>query len=114
MHSTVSLAVAAARGLNGMHHDYSALVAALSARIKSIRQARGLTQMNMVQLYGYHQSDWQGIETGRRMSLRILARVANSFDMTVAELFDGIERQDGSGYGSRGFTPPPGTELDEE
>ena len=96
-----------------MHYDYALFSAAISERIRNIRKARGLTQNNMVQLYGYHLAEWQGIEKGRRMSLRILVRVANSFEIPVSELTAGIEWQDGPGEGSRGFTPPPGSHLEE-
>ncbi len=96
-----------------MHYDYALFAAAMSARIKSIRLARGLTQNNMVQHHGYYLADWQGIENGRRMSLRLLLRVANTFEMPLVELLEGIEWQDGPGPGSRGFTPPPGSKLDE-
>ena len=66
-----------------------------------------------MQLYGYHSAEWHGIETGKRMSLRILIRVANTFDVTVAELVDGIEKEDGPGEGSRGYRLPPGSEPGE-
>ena len=96
-----------------MHYDYPAFVAALASRIKSIRQARGLTQTDMVRQYGYHLSHWGDLEAGRRMSLPTLLRIANSVDMTLQELLEGIERLDGLGYGSKGFTPPPGSDLSE-
>ena len=96
-----------------MHYDYDSLVAALGLRIKALRQERGLSQMNMVQQYGYHLSIWQSIEGGRRMSLRILTRVANTFDISLVDLLKEAERLDGPGYGSKGFTPPPGSDLGE-
>ena len=96
-----------------MHYGHADFVATLAAHIKQLRKERALSVTNMVQLYGYHASHWQKIEAGERMSLPTLLRVANTFDLTLAELLGGIGRQDGPGYGSKGFTPPPGSDLGE-
>ena len=75
-----------------MHYEYDGVVIALAERIKGLRKARNWSQLKMVREYGYNLSHWQGIEKGRRMSLRTLVRVANTFGMTLNELVEGIEQ----------------------
>lgn len=37
------------------------------------------------------------------MSLKTMLRIANTFDLTVEELLQGIKRRKGSGFGSHGY-----------
>jgi transcriptional regulator with XRE-family HTH domain len=73
-----------------MHYDYEEFRQALATRIRALRKAKGWTQMQMTTDFGYHVSFWQSIEAGRKMSLQTLLRVANTFDLTVEELLQGI------------------------
>ncbi len=57
----------------------------------------------MVRDFGYHLSHWQNIESGRKMSLETMLRVANTFDIDLDELLVSIERRKGIGFGSRGY-----------
>ena len=59
--------------------------------------------MQMTTDFGYHVSFWQSIEVGRKMSLQTMVRVANTFDLTVDELRQGIKRRKGPGFGSHGY-----------
>jgi transcriptional regulator with XRE-family HTH domain len=86
-----------------MHYDYEEFREALAARIKALRKAKGWSQMQMTTDFGYHVSFWQSIEAGRKMSLQTLLRVANTFDLTVEELLQGIKRRKGAGFGSHGY-----------
>ena len=86
-----------------MHYDYEEFRQALATRIKALREAKGWTQMRMSAEFGYQLSFWQSIETGRKMSLRTMLRVANTFDMTLEELLQGIKRRKGLGFGSKGY-----------
>lgn len=78
-------------------------VAYLATRIKALRQERGWTQIQMVKEFGYHLSHWQNIESGRKMSLETMLRVANTFDISLEELIAGIKRHKGSGFGCKDF-----------
>ncbi len=62
-----------------MHYDCEHFVAALANRIKELRMQRGWAQMQMVRDFGYYLSHWQNIESGRKMSLETMLRVANTF-----------------------------------
>ena len=95
-----------------MHYEYEGVVVALAVRIKALRKARKWSQLTMVREYGYNLSYWQGIEKGRRMSLRTLVRVANTFGMTLSELVEGVEQSEDSAHGFDGEVLP-GPDLGE-
>jgi DNA-binding XRE family transcriptional regulator len=86
-----------------MHYDRDDFIAVLGTRIKAMRKERGWTQMQMAQDFGYFLSHWQNIESGRKMSLGTMLRVANTFELTLEELLYGIKRRTGAGFGSKGF-----------
>jgi len=90
-----------------MHYDRDEFIAALGARIKALRKERGWTQIQMTRDFGYYLSHWQNIETGRKMSLETMLRVANTFDVTLDELLYGIKRRMGAGFGSKGYHLQP-------
>jgi transcriptional regulator with XRE-family HTH domain len=94
-----------------MHYDDDEFKTALGTRIKALRKERGWTQMQMTRDFGYYLSHWQNIETGRKMSLETMLRVANTFDVTLDELLQGIRRRMGAGFGSKGYhlLPTPNT-----
>lgn len=86
-----------------MHYDCDEFISALAARIKELRIERGWTQMQMVRDFGYYLSHWQNIESGRKMSLETMLRVANTFDLSLEQLIGSIKRHKGIGFGSRGY-----------
>lgn len=86
-----------------MHYEYEEFIAVLATRIKELRQERGWTQMQMMRDFGYHLSHWQNIESGRKMSLETMLRVANTFDISLDELIAGAKRRKGIGFGSKGY-----------
>jgi transcriptional regulator with XRE-family HTH domain len=86
-----------------MHYEHDEFVAALAKRIKDLRVERGWTQMQMMRDFGYYLSHWQNIESGRKMSLETMLRVANTFDLTLKDFLQGIKRRKGPGFGSIGF-----------
>ena len=88
-----------------MHYDYEEFRQALAARIKALRKAKGWTQMQMTTDFGHQRLFWQSIEAGRKMSLQTMLRVANTFDLTIEELLQGIKRRKGPGVGSHGYDP---------
>ena len=88
------------------HYEYDAVVAAIARRVRDMRKTHGLTQMTMFSDYGYHLTQWRNIESGRGLSLQSLIRLANTFEITLAELVADIEKSDGPGFGSKGFPGP--------
>ena len=86
-----------------MHYDGEEFIRALASRIKRLRKERGWTQMQLVQEFGYHLSHWQNIESGRKMSLESMLRVANTFDLSLDELLADVKRRKGAGFGSGGY-----------
>jgi transcriptional regulator with XRE-family HTH domain len=86
-----------------MHYDCEEFVATLANRIKTLRQERGWTQMQMVRDFGYYLSHWQNIESWKKMSLETMLRVANTFDVSLDELLGGIKRRRGIGFVSKGY-----------
>ncbi len=86
-----------------MHYDCEEFVAALGVRIKTLRQERGWTQIQMVRDFGYYLSHWQNIEAGKKMSLETMLRVANTFDVGLDELLSGMKRRRGIGFGSKRY-----------
>ena len=86
-----------------MHYDIDEFKLAFGARIKALRNARGWTRMHMMRDFGYYLSAWQNIESGKKLSLESVLRIANTFDMTLDELLGDIKRSKGSGYGSKNY-----------
>lgn len=74
-----------------MQYSYEVVLEQLGARIKELRKKRGWTLRYMVIEHKFHLTHWQGFETGKRgISLPSLLRVAEVFDMTLAQLVEGI------------------------
>jgi transcriptional regulator with XRE-family HTH domain len=86
-----------------MYYDCDEFISVLAARIKELRLERGWTQMKMVRDYGYYLSHWQNIESGKKMSLETMLRVANTFDIDLDELIGHIKRHKGIGFGSKAY-----------
>ncbi len=62
-------------------------------RIKELRAETGLSQERFALKIGMDRTYLASIEVGQRnVTLQNLAKIANGFDMTLAEFFDGIPR----------------------
>ena len=63
----------------------------LGQRLKKLRAAKGWNQSYLAEISGIGRSHISELENGRREAgLRILEMLAESFEMTVAELLKGI------------------------
>jgi transcriptional regulator with XRE-family HTH domain len=63
----------------------------LGRRVREVRTAKGLSQMDLVRRYDWTLSHYQKIERGvLDPRLSTLVKVAESFGLTVAELLEGI------------------------
>ncbi len=74
------------------HYKYSDFVDAVAKRLRELRVERGYSKRRFAMEHGYFLSHWHKIESGEKMSLATLLRVANSFDMTVSELVESALR----------------------
>lgn len=64
---------------------------AVGARIRDLRKANGLTQERLALMVGVERSYLAKVEAGKKnASIDILEKIAIGFDLTLAELFDGI------------------------
>jgi transcriptional regulator with XRE-family HTH domain len=71
-----------------------ALYRAFGLRVRQLREARGWTQERLAADAGLDRSYVAGIETGlRNPSLMAIAKLSDGFNLTLAELFDKVERR---------------------
>lgn len=64
----------------------------LGARVRALRDERGLTQIDLALVSGMDRSQLAAIETGRRnVTLANLARLARALGVTLSQLFDGVD-----------------------
>lgn len=65
----------------------------LGARVRALRDERGLTQADLALASGMDRSQLAAIETGRRnVTLANLARLARALGVTLSQLLDGVDR----------------------
>lgn len=67
-------------------------------RIKDLRAARDVSQERFANKIGMDRTYLASIEVGQRnVTLQNLAKIANGFDMTLSEFFEGIPQIDPNG-----------------
>ena len=60
-------------------------------RVQSLRRERGLSQERFALLIDMDRTYYASVEAGRRnISLLNIKKLADGFDLTVSQLFDGI------------------------
>ena len=63
----------------------------LGNRVRSLRHARGWTQVEMAEMLGVDRSYLSEIETGKKdPSLRVLKTIADGFKLSLAQLLRGM------------------------
>jgi Helix-turn-helix domain len=65
--------------------------AALGRRVRSLRQARGYTQEDMIS-FGFSARHWQQIEKGRPITMKTLLRIALALKVPLCRLVYGLPR----------------------
>ena len=73
-----------------LRYDYNDFSAALGKRLKELRKARGLTFRDMIRLHGFHQTGVQRIEAGDGISVRLLLRFAEAYQVPLETLLAGL------------------------
>jgi transcriptional regulator with XRE-family HTH domain len=64
----------------------------LGAKVRSLRMAKGLSQEKFAELCGLHRNYIGGIERGERnVAFLNLLKIATTLEMSLSELFKGIE-----------------------
>jgi transcriptional regulator with XRE-family HTH domain len=63
---------------------------ALGRRIRTLRQAHGLTQEDMIS-FGFSARHWQQIEAGRPITVTTLLRVGEVFHTPLSRLVRGLD-----------------------
>jgi transcriptional regulator with XRE-family HTH domain len=66
----------------------SLFVKNVTRRIAEERRAQGLTQEQMAERLRMATKNYQRIEYGQNLTLKMLARIANALDVRVIELLD--------------------------
>ena len=66
------------------------LLSQVGKRIRSLREAKGVSQEGLAEKSGLHRTYIGGVERGlRNPSLKSLARMAKALDVRIGQLFDG-------------------------
>ena len=71
-------------------YDYKLFSTALGKRIRQLRKERGLTLRSLVLLHGYHLTQISRIEKGEGVSVPTLLRLAETFDIPLEKLVEGL------------------------
>ena len=70
--------------------EYEQFLKSLGARIKQLRNERGLSLRDMVIQHGYHDSQWRRYERGGAINVQSLLKIAKVFQLSLAKLLDGV------------------------
>ena len=73
-----------------MEVDYKGFCKALGAHIKELRHQRGWSNRDMLMVHGVNDSQWRKYERGGGLTVESLLRVAALFDLSIAQLLDGL------------------------
>jgi transcriptional regulator with XRE-family HTH domain len=70
--------------------DYGRFLKELGARIKKLRNERGLSLRDMIVTHGYADSQWRRYERGGSVNVQTLLRICNAFKISLCVLLDGL------------------------
>ena len=73
-----------------LRYDYEQFRVALGQRIKQLRKERKLTHRALVSEHGFHMTQVARIERGEAFSVPTLLRLAETFQVPVGQLIEGI------------------------
>lgn len=69
------------------------ILALLAARLKHLRKERGISQEDFAHKAGLHRVGYGWIEQCKRIpNLATLVKIAAAFDVSLSELFSGVDR----------------------
>jgi transcriptional regulator with XRE-family HTH domain len=77
--------------LNESVLDATTFFVALGKSVRKIREARHLTQEDMM-AFGFSARHWQQIEKGRPITMTTLLRITVAFDIPMCQLVRGLPR----------------------
>ena len=73
-----------------LRYDYEQFRIALGQRIKQLRKERKMTHRDLVSDYGFHMTQIARIERGEAFSVPTLLKLAETFQVPVGQLIEGI------------------------
>ena len=73
-----------------LRYDYEQFRNALGQRIKQLRIERKMTHRSLVSDYGFHMTQVSRIERGEAFSVPTLLKLAETFQVPVGQLIEGI------------------------
>jgi transcriptional regulator with XRE-family HTH domain len=72
--------------------DFARFFKELGGRLRAQRQRRRYTQEDMIG-FGFSARHWQQVEAGRPITLKTLVRACRVFDITLARILRGLDRE---------------------
>src|SRR5580704_4917660 len=73
-----------------LRYDYKEFSAALGKRVKQLRKESGLTLRALIVQHGFHLTQIQRIEKGDGISVPMLLRIAQTFQVPFEDLVAGL------------------------
>jgi transcriptional regulator with XRE-family HTH domain len=86
---------------------YEEYMKALGARIKQLRQERGLSLRDMVVKHDYHDSQWRKYERSGASTIGALLRIAKALNTSASILLDGLGEYPASNMAEMQNDPAP-------
>ena len=71
--------------------DQAKFFARLGGKIRKLRNAKGLSQEDMIS-FGFSARHWQQIEAGRPITVTTLLRICEVFRVSLARLLQGLDK----------------------
>lgn len=83
-------------------------------KIRQLRRQRKLTQVELAERIGIHQSDLSRMEQGEyKVGLDTLLRILQTFDLSIGDFFEESERTDGVFQKLKSLSPAAQREIEE-
>lgn len=79
-----------------LRYDCKAFYVELGKRIRQLRKESGLTIRALIVQHGFHTTQIQRIEKGDGISVPMLLRIAQTFQVPLENLIAGLGKVDGS------------------
>lgn len=90
IHPSLRLANEEVRQHPMLRYDYELFRIALGQRVKQLRKERKITHRALVNEHGFHLTQVSRIERGEAFSVPTLLKLAETFQVPVGQLIDGI------------------------
>jgi hypothetical protein len=92
------------KGVRPLRYDYRLFSVELGKRIRQLRKESGLTLRALIVQHGFHLTQIQRIEKGDGISVPMLLRIAQTFQVPLKDLVSGLGEVASEGVDSRSET----------